>query len=147
MPLSPPDQAAILISPPANPLALAGIMGSAAPTGLRRYIGSYQTSAIEVLQIRLRNGQLTAVYPGMKPQALTRTSGQEFRIGNTNAYIQLWSGTSVATGVITDRRSDLGFRWALRALRERGVAQCLHSGWRDSCCSRTRGRVAGRLPP
>ncbi len=96
--------AAILISPPAIPPVLAGITGSVAPAGLRGYIGSYQTSPVEVLQVQLRNGQLTAMYPGMKPQALTRTSGQEFRIGHTNAYIRFAIDTAGhVTGLVVQQ--------------------------------------------
>lgn len=79
---------AILISPPAIPPVPARIAGAVQPKGLGRYAGNYEIATMTVLQIRLRNGQLLGTFPGMKPQALTRASGEEFRFGNTSAHIR-----------------------------------------------------------
>jgi len=78
------------VSPPAIPAALMSITGTAAdPTDLGRYIGSYEFSTVTVLQVALPNGHLTAAFPGMmRPEPLTRVSGQEFRFGKADAYIR-----------------------------------------------------------
>lgn len=57
-------------------------------TGLDRYVGSYEFSTITVLQIGLRDGQLTATWPGAKPQPLTRESDRTFRFGTVDAHIR-----------------------------------------------------------
>jgi hypothetical protein len=69
--------AAILISPPAIPPALAVMTdAAAAPLDLSRYVGSYEFSTVWVMQVSSRNGQLTV---GSEP--LTHLSGQLFRFG------------------------------------------------------------------
>lgn len=90
--------ATIFISPPAIPHALAYSMGAAPPTDLQSYIGSYQTSDTEILNIQVQTRRLTATFPGMKPQTLVQQSGQKFRFGNTNAYIRF---ANDATGHVT----------------------------------------------
>jgi hypothetical protein len=68
---------AILVSPPAIPPALAATTAVAADQAdLSRYAGSYEFSTVWVMEIGLRDGQLTA---GSEP--LTRLSGQVFRLG------------------------------------------------------------------
>lgn len=71
--------AAVLISPPAIPAAVAAITGSAAePAALERYVGDYELS-MSVLRIRLQDGHLTA-----DSVPLTPLSGQLFRYGKVD---------------------------------------------------------------
>lgn len=78
----------VLISPPTIRPALAAIAGTVESSDLSRYVGRYETSTITVLEIGLRNGQLTASHLGGKPWPLTRTSGREFRFGKVDAEIR-----------------------------------------------------------
>lgn len=90
--------ATLLISPPAIPTALAAVTGSAQPTDISRYVGEYEFLTVTVLKIGLRDGQLTAAYPGSRPLSLTRTSGREFRFGRVDAYLRF--ATDARGGVI-----------------------------------------------
>jgi len=75
----------ILISPPASEPAFAAAAASPEPTDLSRYVGDYEFSAVTVSQVRLQNGQLTAL--GLP---LTHASGQLFHWGDAklNAYVR-----------------------------------------------------------
>lgn len=88
-----------LISPPAIPLALAGTAGSVEPADFGRYVGDYEFSAINVLRVRLQNGQLTATLGG-GPEPLTHAFGNEFHFGNPNVGACLRFATDAEGRVI-----------------------------------------------
>lgn len=72
----------ILISPPAIPAAFAGTAGSAEPTGLERYVGDCEFPIMNVMRVRVGDGQLTA-----DSVPLTRVSGEQFRYGKVGCCL------------------------------------------------------------
>ncbi|HET9107008.1 MAG TPA: M56 family metallopeptidase [Steroidobacteraceae bacterium] len=80
--------ACFLITPPAMPLAMAGMRGGVVPATSSRYVGTYKMSSISVMRIGLRKGQLFAMSPGAPPQKLTRLSGHQYRFGQLDAYVR-----------------------------------------------------------
>ena len=93
--------ASILITPPAMPLAMAGITRDVTTASPREYVGNYRMSSMTILRVAVRDGRLVAAFPGMRPELLTRTSGTTYRFGRTNARFRFaLNSTGHVIGVV-----------------------------------------------